>query len=131
MVAVGASFAGVMLMVAVSCAVSPGPPPVLPLSLIASVKVTVADGKSSVSVYWTTEVASLSSSALICATVPVMVTEDVPLPATPAPLPPAATVSVPSVTDRVTVMLPRLPSLASLTARPLVFRLSVMFSVAL
>ena len=71
------------------------------------------------------------SSALICATVPVMVTDPPGLPLTTAPLLPACTLSVPSVTDRVTVMLPRLPSLASLTERPLVLRLSVMFSVAL
>ena len=129
MVAVGASFCGVMLMVAVSCEVRL-PPPVLPLSSIASVSVTVADGVLTVSVYWTTEVPSVLSSALICASVPVIVTDVPGLPLTMAPLLPACTLSVPSVTDRVTVMLPALPSM-SLTERPLVLRLSVMFSVAL
>ena len=43
------------------------------------------------------------SSALICATVPVIVTDEVPLLLTTAPLVPAVTFSVPSVTDSVTV----------------------------
>ena len=70
----------------------------------------------------TVEVPSVLSSALICAIVPVIVTDDVPLPATPAPLPPVVTVSVPLVTDSVTVSEPALPS-TSLTDSPLFFRL--------
>ena len=45
MTAPGASLTAVMLMVAVSCAIS-APPPVLPLSLTARVSVVVADGVS-------------------------------------------------------------------------------------
>ena len=64
---------------------------------------------------------SVLSSALICAIVPVIVTDDVPLPLTPAPLVPAVTVSVPSVTDSVTVSEPPRPS-TSLTDSPLFLR---------
>ena len=55
MVATGASFTAVMLMVAVSLRGQRRPLPVLPLSLIASVSVAVADGVSLLSMYWTTE----------------------------------------------------------------------------
>ncbi len=44
------------------------------------------------------------SSALTCATVPVIVTDEEPELVTTAPLVPAVTVSVPSVTDSVTVI---------------------------
>ena len=56
-------------------------------------------------------VPSVLSSALSCAIVPVIITDDVPLPLTmAAPLVPAAPVSVPSPTDSVTVSMPELPS---------------------
>ena len=63
-------------MVAVSPPVS-APPPVLPLSSIASVSVIGPSGAGSLKL--TIEVKSVFSSALICAIVPVMVTEAVPL----------------------------------------------------
>ena len=57
-----------------------------------------------------------ASVALICVTVPVSVTVFVPLPEIAAD--PPATVSVPLVTARVTVIEPMLPSAASDIARP-------------
>ena len=69
------------------------------------------------------------SRALICATVPVIVTDDVPLFETTAPLVPAVMVSVPSVTARVTVIEPE-PASASLIDRPVFFRLRLTCSVA-
>ena len=68
------------------------------------------------------------SSALTCATVPVMVTEAVPELVTTAPLVPAVTVSVPSVTDSVTVIDDE-PASASAIDSPLFFRLSDTCSV--
>ena len=68
------------------------------------------------------------SSALICATVPVIVTDELPLPLTTAPLVPAVTVSVPSVTASVTVIEPE-PASTSLIDRPLFLRLSAACSV--
>jgi len=52
------------------------------------------------------------SRLLICVTVPVTVSDDVPVPDTEAPLSPTVAFSVPSVTDSVTVIEPepaRLP----------------------
>ena len=69
------------------------------------------------------------SSALIWAIVPVMVTDEVPLFDTTAPLPPALTVSEPSPTESVTVSLLAPPS-ASDTDKPVLFRLSAACSVA-
>ena len=66
-------------------------------------------------------VALVFSRSLICATVPVMVTDEVPESVTTAPLLPAVTVSVPSVTARVTVIEPE-PASTSLIDRPLFFR---------
>ncbi len=68
------------------------------------------------------------SSAFTCATVPVIVTDDVPELVTVAPLVPAVTVSVPSVTASVTVMEPE-PASASAIDRPLFLRLSATCSV--
>ena len=70
------------------------------------------------------------SSALICATVPVIVTDEVPLFDTEAPLLPAVTVSVPSPTDSVTVSEP-LPASTSLIDSPLFFSDRLVCSVAL
>ena len=56
-------------------------------------------------------------NALICAVVPVTVSDDVPLPATPAPLSPAVAVSVPSITESVTVIGPE-PASTSLIEKP-------------
>ena len=61
------------------------------------------------------------SRLLICASVPVIVTVEVPLFDTVAPLPPAVTVNIPSPTDNVTVSLLEPPS-TSLTANPLFLR---------
>ena len=73
----------------------------------------------------------MASSALICAIVPWIVTELVPLPETlVTPLVPAVTLSVPSVTLSVTDTWLMLAS-ASLTDRPLFLRLSTVCSVAL
>src|SRR5215468_10759258 len=73
-------------------------------------------------------VALVLSSAFTCATVPVMVTDDVPELVTVAPDVPAVTVSVPSVTDRVTVI-DEEPASASEMLRPLFLRLSDTCSV--
>ncbi len=69
-------------------------------------------------------------SALICATVPVTVTDEVPLFDTEAPLVPAVTVSVPSPTDSVAVSEP-LPASTSLIDSPLFFSDRLACSVAL
>ena len=69
------------------------------------------------------------SSALICATVPVMVTETVPELVTTAPLVPAVTVSVPSATASVTVIELE-PASASEIDRPVFLRVSAVCSVA-
>ena len=66
-------------------------------------------------------VALVLSRSLICATVPVMVTDEVPELVTTAPLLPAVTVSVPSVTASVTLMEPE-PASTSLIDRPVFFR---------
>ena len=63
-------------------------------------------------------VALVFNRALICATVPVIVTDEAPELVTTAPLLPAVTVSVPSVTASVTVMEPE-PASTSLIDRPL------------
>ena len=65
---------------------------------------------------------------MIWATVPVMVTDEVPEPDTSAPLLPAVTASVPSVTARVTVIEPE-PASASAIDSPLALRLSDTCSV--
>ena len=75
-------------------------------------------------------VPSVLSSALICATVPLTVTDGLPLPETCAPLVPAVTVSVPSPTDSVTVTWPE-PASTSLIDSPLFFSDSATCSVAL
>ena len=68
------------------------------------------------------------SSALTCATVPVIVTDELPVLVTTAPLVPAVTVSVPSVTASVTVIEPE-PASTSEIDRPLFLRLSAICSV--
>ena len=65
---------------------------------------------------------------MTCATVPVMVTDEVPELVTTAPLLPAATFSVPSVTARVTLMEPE-PASTSEIDSPLFLRLSATCSV--
>ena len=67
---------------------------------------------------------------MICATVPVIVTDVVPLLDTRAPLVPAVTVSTPSPTDSVTVTEP-LPASMSLIDSPLFFSERLVCSVAL
>ena len=57
-------------------------------------------------------------NVLICAVVPVTVNDEVPLPATPAPLLPAVALSVPSTTESVTVIRPA-PASTSLIDKPL------------
>ena len=69
------------------------------------------------------------SKSLICATVPVIVTDDVPELVTTAPLVPAVIVSVPSVTASVTVIEPA-PASASAIDNPVFFRLRLTCSVA-
>src|SRR5689334_4207411 len=130
MVATGASLTAVMLMVDVAVDTRLPPVPVLPLSFTDSVSVEVADGVSVLSTYDTVEVALVLSRAFTCATVPVMVTDEEPLPETEAPLVPAVTVSVPSVTDRVTVIDDE-PASTSAMLSPLFFRLSDTCSVLL
>ena len=61
---------------------------------------------------------------------PVIVTDEVPLLLTVAPLVPAVTFSVPSVTDSVTVTEPE-PASTSLIDSPVFFRLRLVCSVAL
>ena len=70
------------------------------------------------------------SSALICATVPMIVTDEVPLLLTVAPLVPAATFSAPSVTDSVADTELE-PASTSLIESPVFFRLRLVCSVAL
>src|SRR5260370_703636 len=107
-----------MLMVAVSLPVSAPPGPVLPLSLIASVSVALADGVSVLWLYLAVMVVSVLSSALICAIVPVIVTDELPLFVTIAPLLLAVRGRVPSVKGGGSVYVwPTV--LTSLTARPL------------
>src|SRR3569832_231708 len=117
-----------MLMVDVAVDTRLPPVPGLPLSLTDRVKVEVADGVSVLSTYDTVDVALVLSSALPCATVPVIVTDDVPELVTVAPEVPAVTVSVPSVTDRVTVIDDE-PASTSAMLNPLFFRLSDTCSV--
>ena len=74
-------------------------------------------------------VASLLSRLLICVTVPVIVTDEVPELLTSAPLPPAVTVSVPSVTDSVTVIAPAAAS-TSLIESPVFLSVKATCSVA-
>ena len=58
-----------------------------------------------------------ASRLLICVCVPVIVTNELPLALTPAPVLPPVTFSVPSVTDSVTVSEPE-PASTSLIDRP-------------
>ena len=74
-------------------------------------------------------VLSVLSSALICASVPVTVSVLVPLPLTTAPLMPAATVSVPSVTASVAVSTP--PRLSTSLTDMLFLRFRLICSAAL
>ena len=69
------------------------------------------------------------SSALICATVPVIVTDELPLLLTLAPLEPAVTFRVPWVTESVTDIEP--PASTSPIESPVFFRLRLVCSVAL
>ena len=66
---------------------------------------------------------------LICATVPVKVTLLVPLPATPTPVVPALTVSVPETTDKVVVTFAP-PASTSPIDRPVPAKVSVVCSLA-
>src|SRR5262245_52925839 len=127
--ATGASLTAAMLIVAVSLDCR-DPPPAVPLSLTFRVNVALALGASVLSMYLTGLVALLLSSALICATVPVIVTEEVPLLLTTAPLVPVVTLSVPSVTDRITDTELE-PASTSLIESPVFFRLRLVCSVAL
>ena len=74
-------------------------------------------------------VALVLSRSLICATVPVMVTDEVPELVTTAPLVPAVTVSVPSVTASVTLMEPE-PASTSDIDRPVLLSVRLVCSVA-
>ena len=67
--------------------------------------------------------------SLICATVPVIVTDEVPELVTTAPLVPAVTVSVPSVTASVTLMEPE-PASTSDIDSPVFLSVSAVCSVA-
>lgn len=67
---------------------------------------------------------------MICAVVPEIVSEELPLPVTLAPLVPLLALSVPSPTEMVSVSDPEPPS-TSPTDNPLFFRLRVVCSVAL
>ena len=70
------------------------------------------------------------SSALICATVPVIVTDELPLLLTLAPLEPAVMFRVPWVTESVTDTELE-PASTSLIESPVFFRLRLVCSVAL
>ena len=99
----GASLSAVMLIVEFADAVSGPPEPVLPPSLIAIVKVSVAGGVSLLITYVRVEPPPPVSRLLSCATVPVRVRVFVPSPPIVTPVAPAAAFSVPDSTDRVTV----------------------------
>ena len=74
-------------------------------------------------------VALLLNRLLICATVPVIVTDEVPELVTTAPLVPAVTLSVPSVTASVTLMEPE-PASTSLIDSPVPLSVRLVCSVA-
>src|SRR5204863_182357 len=95
-----------MLIVLVSLPVSAPPVPLLLLSFTDNVSVVLAAGVSVLSLQLTVLVASVLSSALICASDPLMLAELLPLLRTVAPLVPAVTVSVPSVAAAITVVSP-------------------------